>query len=133
MEAPRIKFVLTDEQIQRFSDMMGLDPTWVEALNAIACLNTEYIRDLLIRADFNQLTRGLQYIQTVKKSYNYKELRKALARKYNTSESKINEVIQGRNNSALHFCKRCGKRITGRTDQRTHGICTSCMVDELDL
>lgn len=133
MEAPRIKYVLTQDQINKFCEIMGLDQAIVEQLNAIYCLNTEYIRDLLIRHDYHELTRGIEYLQTIKKKYNYKEVKMALARAYRMPEAEINDAIQGKKNKDLHFCKECGKRITGQQARRTGDICSECFVDKLDL
>lgn len=133
MVTPKIKYVLTPDQIAKFCDIKGLDQAIVEQLNAIHCLNTLYIRDLLIQYDYHELTRGVEYLATTKKKYNYKEIRMALARAYRMPESEINAAIQGKNNKDLHFCSKCGKRINGHQATRTGGLCSDCLVDELGL
>ena len=134
MEAPKIKFILNEAQLEKFCNMFGLDIAAVEPLNSLACLNTEYIRDILIRADYDQLTRGIEYLQTVNRKYNYIEVTKALAKSYRLPQSTVNSILQGKNNSkTMQFCKRCGKRITGRTKERTGGLCSECMTDTLNL
>lgn len=133
MEAAKIKYILTQQQIEKFCDIMGVDQANVEQLNALRCLNTEYIRDILIQHDYHELTKGIEYLQTLKKSYNYSEIKKALAKAYKMPENEINASIQGKNNGTMHFCTKCGKRITGKQNQRTNGLCSECLVDTLDL
>ena len=133
MQTPKIKYVLTPDQISKFCELMGLDQVAVEQLNSIYCLNTLYIRDILIKHDYHELTKGVEYLQTIKKRYNYKEIKMALAKAYKMSEAEINASIQGRQNSGAKFCTVCGKRISDRQAIRTDNLCSDCLSDQLKL
>lgn len=133
MPTDRIWHKLTDEQLERFSDLFGISLVSVMALNNLGCLNVEYIRETLIREDFEKLRSGLRYMETEQKAYSYKELKIALAKIYNTTPAEVDAIIKNRKNSSLHFCKKCGQRTPITTLQRTGGLCSNCMADTLSL
>ena len=132
-EAARIKYNLTEKQLLKFCDIFGLDLAAVAAVNAISCLNAEYIRDILIRYDYEDLKKGLTYIETIHKSYSYDELKAALAKAYGMPVHEVAKIIRNRTNSDMHFCKKCGKRINKTMLFRTDGLCSDCMANTLDL
>lgn len=133
MPTERIWHKLTDQQLERFSDLFGISLVSVMALNNLGCLNVEYIRETLIREDFEKLRSGLRYMESEQRAYSYKEVKIALAKVYNTTPAEIDAIIKNRKNSSLHFCKRCGQRTPMQTLQRTGGLCSNCMADTLSL
>lgn len=130
--ADSVQFSLRPKDLQKASDLFGIELALLERLNAQRLLNATYIRNLLIRADYERLTSGLHWLEHQDKKYNFPEVLRALAREYNISKKNLQEVLHGRNES-LVFCSRCGKRISKREHSRTNGLCSNCFADMLEI
>jgi len=133
MEAPKIKYILREQDIMKASQVFDVDAITLRKLNDQRLLNTEFIRDVLVRFDFDKLTRGCRYLVAQNKAYTFPEVMKALQLEYNISRQTLNSILHGTNNRTMHFCKVCGQRVNGKTFERTGGLCSSCHADTLDL
>ncbi len=130
--ADTVKFTLRPKDLEKASDMFGIEIATLERLNAQRLLNATYIRNLLIRADYERLTSGLHWLEHQDKTYNFPEVLRALSREYNISQQNLKDILHGRNESLL-FCNRCGKRIGKSQYNRTKGFCSNCFADTLEL
>lgn len=130
--ADSVQFTLRPKDIQKASDMFGIEIAILERLNSQRLLNATYIRNLLIRGDYERLTSGLHWLEHQDKNYNFPEVMRALQREYNISKSNLMQILHGRNESIL-FCSRCGIRITRKCHERTNGMCSNCFAETLEL
>lgn len=133
MEASRILYKLRDKDIQKASVLFGVDEYALKTLNDLALLNSEYIRDKLIKNDYEKLTRGLKFLIDQNGAYTFPEIREALMKEYGVNSRTLNSILRGKNNSSLHFCKKCGIRVSSMTYKRTGGLCSNCFADTLEL
>lgn len=130
--ADTVQFTLRPKDLEKASDMFSIEIALLERLNAQRLLNATYIRNLLIRADYERLTSGLHWLEHQDKNYNFPEVLRALSREYNISQQNLKDILHGRNESLL-FCNRCGKRIGKSQYNRTKGFCSNCFADTLEL
>ena len=130
--ADSVQFTLRPKDIEKASDMFGIDQAILERLNAQRLLNATYIRNLLIRADYERLTSGLHWLEHQDKNYRFPEVLRALQREYNVSKSTLSNILHGKNESVV-FCNRCGIRITKQCCNRTNGLCSNCFAETLEL
>lgn len=130
--ADTVQFTLRPKDIEKASDLFGIEIAILERLNSQRLLNATYIRNLLIRADYERLTSGLHWLEHQDKNYNFPEVTRALQREYNISKTNIRQILHGRNES-IHFCSRCGIRISRKCFDRTGGMCSNCFADSLEL
>ena len=130
--ADTVQQILRDKDIEKASDLFSIDIATLKRLNAQRLLNATYIRNLLIRADYERLTSGLHWLEHQDKNYRFPEVIRALAREYNLNKNSIQEILHGRNES-LVFCNRCGRRMSKREYNRTKGMCSNCFADTLEL
>lgn len=130
--ADSVTLSLRPKDIVKASDMFGIEQAILERLNAQRLLNAIYIRNLLIRADYERLTSGLHWLEHQDKNYNFPEVMKALSREYHVSKSTIQNILHGRNESIL-FCNNCGIRISKKCHERTKGLCSNCFADSLEI
>jgi hypothetical protein len=133
MEAPKIKYILREQDILKASQVFDIDVMTLRKLNDQRLLNTEYMRDVLVRFDYDKLTRGCKYLVAQNKAYTFPEVMKAIQQEYGISRQTLNSILHGKNNRTMHFCKLCGQRINGRTAERTGGLCSNCHADTLEL
>lgn len=127
-----VQFTLRPKDLEKASEMFGIDIATLERLNSQRLLNATYIRNLLIRADYERLTSGLHWLEHQDKKYNFPEVMRALRQEYNISKPNLTKILHGRNESIL-FCNRCGIRITKKCHNRTGGLCSNCFADTLEL
>lgn len=106
-----VQFNLRPKDLEKASELLGIELAILERFNSQRLLNVTYIRSLLIRADYERLTSGLHWLEHQDKNYNFPEVMRALQREYNISKANLNKILHGRNESIL-FCNRCGIRIT---------------------
>ncbi len=130
--ADTVQFTLRPKDLEKASDLFGIEIALLERFNAQRLLNATYIRNLLIRADYERLTSGLHWLEHQDKTYNFPEVIRALSREYNISQSSIRDILHGRNESIL-FCNRCGRRIGKQVYNRTKGFCSNCFADMMEL
>lgn len=130
--ADTVQFTLRPKDLEKASDLLGIDLAILDRLNAQRILNATYIRNLLIRADYERLTSGLHWLEHQDQKYNFPEVIRALSREYNISQASIRDILHGRNESLL-FCNRCGKRIGKSVYNRTKGLCSNCFSDKMEL
>ncbi len=69
-----VQFTLRPKDLEKASDMFGIDIAVLERFNAQRLLNVTYIRNLLIRADYERLTSGLHWLEHQDKKYNFPEV-----------------------------------------------------------
>lgn len=130
--ADSVQFTLRPKDLEKASDMFGIDRALLEQLNSQRLLNATYIRNLLIRADYERLTSGLHWLEHQDKNYRFPEVLKALQREYNISKPNLTKILHGKNESVV-FCNRCGIRITKQCYYRTGGLCSNCFAETLEL
>lgn len=130
--ADTVQFTLRPKDLQKASELFGIELAMLERLNAQRLLNATYIRNLLIRADYERLTSGLHWLENKEKKYKFPEVMRALRLEYNISASNLKSILHGRN-EAIIFCNRCGIRIHKTTYNRTNGLCSNCYADTLVL
>lgn len=133
MEAPKIKYILREQDVLKASQIFGVDVMTIRKLNDQRLLNTEYIRDVLIRYDYDKLTMGCRYLVARNRAYTFPEVRQAIQQEYGISTKALNAILHGKNNKTMHFCKMCGQRVSGKTYMRTGGLCSNCHADTLEL
>lgn len=130
--ADSVQFTLRPKDLEKASDLFGIEKALLERLNSQRLLNTIYIRAILIRADYERLTSGLHWLEHQDKNYNFSEVLKALSHEYNVGPKALRQILHGHNQSIL-FCNRCGIRINKNTHFRTGGLCSNCMADSLEI
>lgn len=130
--ADSVQYTLRPKDMEKASELFGVELAILERLNAQRLLNATYIRSLLIRADYERLTSGLHWLEHQDKKYNFPEVLRALAHEYNVNVKAIQGILHGKNTSIL-FCSRCGVRINKSTHFRTNGLCSNCFADTLEL
>lgn len=130
--ADTVQFTLRPKDLQKASELFGIELVLLERLNSQRLLNATYIRNLLIRADYERLTSGLHWLEHQDKDYRFPEVLRALQHEYNVSKPNLSKILHGRNES-LFFCNRCGIRISKRCYNRTGGLCSNCFADTLEL
>lgn len=133
MEAPKINYILRERDILKASQVFDTNVMTLRKLNDQRLLNTEYIRDVLIRYDYDKLTRGCRYLVAENRAYTFPEVMKAIMQEYGISKQTLNSILHGKNNRTMHFCKVCGQRVPGHTYERTGGLCSNCHADTLSL
>lgn len=130
--ADTVQYTLRPKDLQKASDLFGIDMAILERLNSQRLLNATYIRNLLVRADYERLTSGLHWLEHQDKNYKFPEVIRALRREYNLSKENLKHILHGKNESLI-FCNRCGIRITKACYNRTGGLCSNCFADTLEL
>lgn len=130
--ADTVQFTLRPKDMEKASDLFGEDMAVLERLNSKRMLNATYIRNILIRADYERLTSGLHWLEHQDKTYKFPEVIRALAREYNISQDSVRSILRGKNESLL-FCTRCGRRIGKTIYDRTDGLCSNCFADKMEL
>lgn len=130
--ADTVQMILRPKDLEKASDMFGIELALLERLNSQRLLNATYIRNLLIRADYERLTSGLHWLEHQDKKYNFPEVMRALQHEYNVSKPNLTSILHGKNES-LMFCNKCGIRITKQCYNRTNGLCSNCFAETLDL
>ena len=129
----KILNILRDKDIKKAANLFGIDEMTFKRMNDQRLLNSVYIREVLIRSDYEKLTRGLRYLVDQEGSYTFPEIKHALTREYGLSMPALNNILYGKANVNMVFCKKCGFRISNRTAKRTGGLCSACFADTLDL
>lgn len=127
-----VQFTLRPKDLAKASELFDIELALLERLNSQRLLNSTYIRNILIRADYERLTSGLHWLEHQDKKYNFPEVMRALQHEYNISKTNLNSILHGKNESIM-FCNRCGIRISKRTYNRTEGLCSNCFADTLEL
>ena len=130
--ADSVQYTLRPSDIERASELFGIDIATLEHLNSLRLLNATYIRNLLIRGDYERLTSGLHWLEHKDKNYKFPEVMRALQRTYNISKQNLQSILRGRNESIV-FCNRCGIRITKACFNRTGGFCSNFFADNIEL
>lgn len=130
--ADSVQYTLRPKDIDKASELLQIDRMTLERFNSQRLLNVEYIRNLLIRADYERLTSGLHWLEQQDKKYNFPEVLKAIGREYNLNKETLNHILHGKNESIL-FCTKCGVRISKQCHTRTGGLCSNCFADTLEL
>lgn len=130
--ADTVQFTLRPKDLEKASEMFDIELATLERLNSQRLLNATYIRNLLIRADYERLTSGLHWLEHQDKKYNFPEVMRALQHEYNVSKPNLLQILHGRNESIM-FCSRCGIRITKACYNRTDGLCSNCFAETLEL
>lgn len=130
--ADSVQMILRPKDLEKASDLFGIELALLERLNSQRLLNTVYIRNLLVRADYERLTSGLHWLEHQDKNYNFPEVLRALRLEYNISKKILTQILHGKNES-LVFCNKCGTRITKQCYNRTNGLCSNCFAETLEL
>lgn len=130
--ADTVQWTLRPKDLEKASELFGIEQALLERLNSQRLLDATYIRNLLIRADYEKLTSGLHWLEKQDKKYNFPEVMRALQREYNINKKNLQSILHGRNKSLL-FCRRCGIKITKTMFNRTNGLCSNCFADTLEL
>lgn len=130
--ADSVQYNLRPKDLDKASELFQIDKAILERMNSQRLLNVEYIRNLLIRADYERLTSGLHWLEHQDKKYNFPEVMRALQHEYNINKKVLLNVLHGKNEAIL-FCSRCGIRISKPVHSRTGGLCSNCFADTLEL
>jgi hypothetical protein len=132
MDTSSVQYTLRPKDLQKASSLLELPLEQLQHYNSLKLLNVAYIRSLLMRADFEKLTNGLHYLEKNDKKYNYPEVVKALAREYGIGAKAVAQILHGKDES-IHFCSKCGIRITAQGARNRGGLCSNCYSDSLDF
>lgn len=130
--ADTVQFILRQKDLEKASELFGIEIVTLERLNSQRLLNSTYIRNLLIRADYERLTSGLHWLEHQDKNYKFPEVMRALQREYNISKDTLAKILHGKKESLI-FCNRCGIRITKKCYDRTNGLCSNCFADTMEI
>ena len=132
MNTGSVQYTLRPKDLQKASSLLEQPLELLQHFNNLKLLNTTYIRSLLMRADFEKLTNGLHYLEKNDKRYNYPEVIKALAREYGISPQSVAAILHGKDET-IHFCSKCGIRITAQGARNRGGLCSNCYADSLEF
>lgn len=132
MDTSSVQYTLRPKDIEKAAELFGYDQAIFKQFNDQRLLNTVYIRALLIRMDFERMASGLHWLEHHDKNYSYPEIMKALAKNYGVSMKVIKQTVNG-HSSTIHFCSKCGIRVTGDVYRRTGGLCSSCFAETIDI
>lgn len=132
MDSSSVRYTLRPKDIEKVAELFGYEQAIIKQFNDQRLLNTEYIRALLIRMDFERLTSGLHWLEHDDKTYAYPEIMRALANNYGMTVKAIQKTLHGSNEGVL-FCSKCGIRISRDTYKRTGGLCPNCFADTIGL
>lgn len=130
--ADTVQMILRPKDLEKASDLFGIELATLERLNSQRLLNATYIRNLLIRADYERLTSGLHWLEHQDKNYKFPEVIRALRLEYNINRATLTNILRGKKESLI-FCNKCGVRITKQMYTRTNGLCSNCFAETLEL
>lgn len=132
MNTDSVQCILREKDIRKAASLLELPEEQLEHFNSLRLLNVTYIRALLMRADFEQLTNGLHYLKKCDSKYRYPEVIKAIAREYSTTPRAVSHILSG-HDEKMYFCTRCGVRISRQGYQDRGGLCANCLADSLSF
>lgn len=132
MDTSTVQYTLRPKDIQKASSLLEVPQEQLAHFNSLKLLNTTYIRSLLIRADFERLTNGLHFLEHCDRRYRYPEVIKAIAREYGIGPKAVASILHG-NDEVIHFCSKCGIRITAQGARNRGGLCQNCYSETLEL
>ena len=132
MDTSSVQYTLREKDIKKAASLLELPEEQIRHYNSLNLLNTNYIRSLLMRADFEQLTHGLHYLEKCDKKYRYPEVVRAIAREYGISQKAASIILQGKDRE-MYFCTHCGVRISYQGYRDRGGLCFNCYADSLEM
>lgn len=132
MDTSSVQYVLRPKDIKKASSLLEIPEEELEKFNSLRLLNTNYIRSLLMRADFEKLTNGLHFLEHFDNKYRYPEVIKALAREYNIGPKAVASILHGKDEK-MFFCTHCGRRISQQSYRDRGGLCAECYADSLSF
>lgn len=124
-------FVLVGEEIERASVMFNIGIDVLTILNSQALLNAEYIKDCIALEDYYKLTMGLRDLCDSSKVYTVTEVKRAICNKYHMTTTHFNKVLKGATKRPIFHCEKCGRIIPETQFERSGGICTDCLSNEI--
>ena len=130
---PYVTRILRDKDIVKASKLFGIEEAILKRLNDQHLLDSDYIRCLLIKSDYEYLMRGLKYLVDQRGAYTTAEVMAALKKEYKVKDDELKAILHGNRNSTMYFCRKCGIRVTKNTHIRTGGLCNVCFADLLEL
>lgn len=120
------KFTLREKDILKASQLIGVDAMTIRKLNDQNLLDTDAIRRMVIRYDYDRLVSGLKFIRDESGGrYTYNEILQALQKEYNISKPLVRRIVRSRK-GGRGFCRICGKEVEPKTLKRTGGMCSEC-------
>ena len=127
------QYILRQQDLDKASELFRIDKMLLERLNSQRLLNTDRIRNILIRNDYARLTNELCQIKHRKNwRHKYPEVMRALQSEYGVTKRVLVGILEGETQS-IHFCSRCGARISRKCHESTGGLCSNCYTDALEL
>lgn len=132
LESVKITRILRDSDVLKASAVLGIEYSVLAQLNDRALLNTEYIRETLIREDFRKLTSGLRYLVERNNAYSYPEVTDAVCKHWDITKRQLRDIVK-KKNVQMAFCPNCGKRVEPIASKRTGGLCADCFTESLNL
>lgn len=133
MAASKILYILREKDIKKASVLFDVDEASLRLMNERRLLNTEYIRECLIKNDFKKLTNGLELLASENKTYTYPEAIAAVCNEYGVSRKAFTQLYNNRVNAGMIFCAKCGKRVTKQQFGKTNGLCEECFALTIGL
>lgn len=133
MAASKILYILREKDIKKASVLFDVDEASLRLMNERRLLNTEYIRECLIKNDFKKLTNGLELLASENKTYTYPEAIAAVCNEYGVSRKAFTQLYNNRVNAGMVFCTKCGKRVTKQQFEKTNGLCEECFALTIGL
>lgn len=125
------QYTLREKDIQKASDLLGVEQAILVQMNNRNLLNNDYIRSLIIRADYERLMSGLHYIDDKTKApLTTERIYSVLMSEYNIDSTALRRII-GRKFESSCFCNRCGVRMDQRSYDMYGGVCKNCAMDEM--
>lgn len=126
-----IQYTLREKDMQKASIVIGIDEATLRRLNDQGLINTNIIRKMLIKYDYERLVAGLKILREDNKAYTYKELLFALQKEYDLGPTQLLRILRKKGGYKECYCKICGKRVPPSTYKRTRGFCSECYSEEL--
>lgn len=115
---------LREKDIYKLSEITNCPPETLQQMSEMNLLDVSEVRNKLILNDWRKLKRS--------KTYKSFQIIEAIATEYQVSSSKVEFVIYAKKR-LLHYCEKCGKRISKVESIRNSGICDGCTVKSIRL
>ena len=128
-----LRRVLRDKDLQKLSVIMHLDLATLQHFNDLCLLNYDYIREVLIKNDWRNLTGGLSMLEDSNKAYTFPEIKAAICNEYRETPQYVNAIIATRQNHILHFCAKCGVRLEPGKRKMGIELCNECSIGDMDI
>ena len=118
--------ILSEKELGKLSTILEIPVEKLEKLYRAGALNTSGIRGMLIKSDYERLTK--EY-----KQYSKTQIISAIQKEYGISRSMVEMLIYNKQINPICKCSVCGKEITRYKFSKNKGICDECLIPQIPL